>query len=168
MKYHPNICPFYLIQMLWGRAQLFLTDPRRLANSIIMFQTIFIYSLFCMNVSPLSLSHTEHMAYTVGHSCKPYIQPNKPWSYLRYTRAVRVYPWKLCMIFKTFKKLTRVPCPCMIVIVIVQDRERPCETVRDRIYNRTWSPLHEWAQSVLYDRHTTNTVSYDCHTTNTV
>ena len=29
------------------------------------------------------------------------------------------------MIFKTFKKLARVPCPCMIV----QDRERPCETV---------------------------------------
>ena len=28
MKYHPNICPFYLIQMLLGRAQLFLTDPR--------------------------------------------------------------------------------------------------------------------------------------------
>ena len=44
------------------------------------------------------------------------------------------------MIFKTFKKLARVPCPCMIVLAIVQDRERPCETVRDRIYNRTWSP----------------------------
>ena len=28
MKYHLNICPFYLIQMLCGRAQLFLTDPR--------------------------------------------------------------------------------------------------------------------------------------------
>ena len=28
MKYHPNIRPFYLIQMLCGRAQLFLTDPR--------------------------------------------------------------------------------------------------------------------------------------------
>ena len=33
----------------------------------------------------------------------------------------------------------------------------------DRIYNRTWSPLHEWAQPVLYDRQTTNTVSYDRH-----
>ena len=36
------------------------------------------------------------------------------------------------MIFKTFKKLTRVPRPCIIVLAIVQDRERPCETVRDR------------------------------------
>ena len=54
------------------------------------------------------------------------------------------------MIFKTFKKLTWVPCPCLIVSAIVQDRERPCETyetvqdrerqcetVRDFIYNRT-------------------------------
>ena len=40
----------------------------------------------------------------------------------------------------------------------ISDRTRPWETVRDRIYNRTWSPLHEWAQQVLYDRHTTNTV----------
>ena len=41
------------------------------------------------------------------------------------------------MIFKTFKKnLTRVQCPCIIVFAIVQDRERLCETVRDRIYNR--------------------------------
>ena len=28
IKYNLNICPFYLIQMLWGRAQLFLTNPR--------------------------------------------------------------------------------------------------------------------------------------------
>ena len=28
MKYHLIICPFYLIQMLWDRAQLFLTNPR--------------------------------------------------------------------------------------------------------------------------------------------
>ena len=33
------------------------------------------------------------------------------------------------MIFQTFKKLTRVPCPCIIVLAIVQDCERPCETV---------------------------------------
>ena len=33
------------------------------------------------------------------------------------------------MIFKTFKKLTRVPCPCIIVLAIVQDLERPYETV---------------------------------------
>ena len=54
---------------------------------------------------------------------------------------------------KLLKKLTRVPCPWIIVLAIVQDCERPCETVRDRvrsyetvwdrIYNRTWSPLHE-------------------------
>ena len=29
------------------------------------------------------------------------------------------------MIFKTFKKLTRMSCPCMIVLAIVQDRVRP-------------------------------------------
>uniref|UniRef100_K1P198 Uncharacterized protein n=1 Tax=Magallana gigas TaxID=29159 RepID=K1P198_MAGGI len=40
----------------------------------------------------LSLSHTEHTAYTVGHPCKPYIQPNQPWPYPTYTRAIRVYP----------------------------------------------------------------------------
>ena len=28
MEYHISICPFYLIQMLRGRAQLFLTNPR--------------------------------------------------------------------------------------------------------------------------------------------
>ena len=33
------------------------------------------------------------------------------------------------MIFKTFKKLTRVPCLCIIVLGIVQDRERPYGTV---------------------------------------
>ena len=33
------------------------------------------------------------------------------------------------MIFKTFKKLKRVPCPCILVLAIEQDRERPCETV---------------------------------------
>ena len=32
------------------------------------------------------------------------------------------------MIFKTFKNLTRVPCPCIVVLAIVQDRERPYET----------------------------------------
>ena len=36
------------------------------------------------------------------------------------------------MIFDTFKNLTRVPCLCIIVLAIVQDRERPCETVQDR------------------------------------
>ena len=80
--------------------------------------------------------------------------------YPSYTRAIRVYPWKPCMIFKTFKNLTRVPWPCIIVLAIVLDRERPCETVRDRtmpwetvrdrIYNRTWSPHHEWAQPCQY------------------
>ena len=36
------------------------------------------------------------------------------------------------MIFKTFKKLTRVPCPCIIVLAsykTVRDRVRPHETV---------------------------------------
>ena len=32
------------------------------------------------------------------------------------------------MMFKTLKKLTRVPCPCIIVLAIVQDRSRPYET----------------------------------------
>ena len=86
----------------------------------------------------LSLSHTEHTAYTVGHPCKPYIQPNQPWHSGHSSISVKaVYD------FKTFKKLTRVPCPCIIVLAIVQDRKRPRETVRNRIYNRTRSPLHE-------------------------
>ena len=38
-----------------------------------------------------SLSDTEHTAYTVGHPCKPYIQPNQPWPYRSYTRAIPVY-----------------------------------------------------------------------------
>ena len=33
------------------------------------------------------------------------------------------------MIFKTLKTLTRVLCPCIIVLAIVQDRVRPYETV---------------------------------------
>ena len=33
------------------------------------------------------------------------------------------------MIFKTFKQLTRVPCLCIIVLAIIQDRVRPYETV---------------------------------------
>ena len=37
----------------------------------------------------LSLSDTEHTAYTVGHPCKPYIQPNQPWPYPSYTPAVK-------------------------------------------------------------------------------
>jgi hypothetical protein len=101
-------------------------------------------------VCALSLSHTEHTAYTVGHPCKPYIQPNELWPYPAYTRVIRLYPWKPCMIFKTFKKLAQVPCPCMIVLAIVQDRERPCDTVRDRIYNCTWSPLQEWAHCFTF------------------
>ena len=123
---------------------------------------------FQLYVHWLSQSHTEHTAYTVGHPCKPYIQPNQPWPYPSYTRAIPVYPWKPFMIFKTLKNLTLVPCPCIIVLAIAYNHERPCETVRDGIYNRTWSPLHGWAKLVLYDRHTTNTVSYNRHTTNTV
>ena len=34
-----------------------------------------------------TLSDTEHTAYTVGHPCKPYIQPNQPWPYPSYTRG---------------------------------------------------------------------------------
>ena len=33
------------------------------------------------------------------------------------------------MIFNFFKKLTRVPYPCIIVLAIVQDRTRQYETV---------------------------------------
>ena len=33
------MCPFYLIKMLWGRAQLFLTDPRN-----------FIYIVPCLHI----------------------------------------------------------------------------------------------------------------------
>ena len=44
------------------------------------------------------------------------------------------------MIFKTFKNLTRVQCPCIIVLAIVQDREteRLCET-----YETIYTTLHE-------------------------
>ena len=86
----------------------------------------------------LSLSDTEHTTYTFGHPCKPYIQPNQLWPYPRYTMAIRVYPWKPCMIFKFFKKLTRVPCPCIIVLAIVQ-------TVRDpvRLYETVYTTAYE-------------------------
>ena len=49
------------------------------------------------------------------------------------------------MIFKTFKKLTRVPCQCIIVLAIVQDRERPCKTVRDSVkpYETVYTTAHE-------------------------
>ena len=40
----------------------------------------------------LDLQDTEHTAYTVGHPCKPYIQPNQLWPYRSNTRAIRVYP----------------------------------------------------------------------------
>ena len=109
----------------------------------------------------LSLSHTEHTAYTVGHQCKPYIQPNQPWPYPSYTWAIRVYPWKPCMIFKTFKKTDK---GAMSMYNRISDRTRPCEIKRDRTYNPTWSPLHEWAHSFLYDRHTTYTVTVQVRT----
>ena len=38
------------------------------------------------------------------------------------------------MIFKTFKNLTRVSCPSIIVLAIVQDRERPFETVYTTVH----------------------------------
>ena len=76
-----------------------------------------------------SLSDTEHTAYTVGHPCKLYIQPNQLWPYPSYTRAIRVYPWQPCMLFKTFKKTDTGD---MSVVNRISDRTRPCETVRDR------------------------------------
>ena len=39
------------------------------------------------------------------------------------------------MIFKTFKKLTRVPCLCIIVLAIVQDS--------DRLYKTVYTTAHE-------------------------
>ena len=48
------------------------------------------------------------------------------------------------MVFKTFKNLTRVPF--LIVLAIVQDRERPCETVqdaRDRVSTRPYIQPHK-------------------------
>ena len=47
------------------------------------------------------------------------------------------------MIFKTFKK--RMPCPCIIVLAIVQDHERPCETVQDceRPCETVFTTVHE-------------------------
>jgi hypothetical protein len=48
--------------------------------------------------------HTEYTAYTVGHHCKPYIQPNQPWRYPSNTRIIRVYLRESCMILKIKKK----------------------------------------------------------------
>ena len=52
------------------------------------------------------------------------------------------------MIFKTFKKLTRVPCPVYILLAIVQDREsvmRMYKTVRDSVrpYKTVYTTAHE-------------------------
>ena len=55
-------------------------------------QPVHPHSLISTFAIRLSLSHTEHTAYMVGHPCKPYIQPNQPWPYPSYTRAIRVYP----------------------------------------------------------------------------
>ena len=45
-----------------------------------------------------------------------------------------------CMIFKTFKKRL-----CIIALAIVQDRERPYNTVRDRVrpYETIYTTAHE-------------------------
>ena len=70
----------------------------------------------------LSLSDREHTAYKVGNPCKPYIQPNLPWPYPSYTPAIRVYPRKPCMIFKTFKK---TDTGAVSVYNRISDRTRP-------------------------------------------
>ena len=38
-----------------------------------------------------------------------------------------------------------MPCPCIIVLAIVQDRERPGETVQDRerLYETVYTTAHE-------------------------
>ena len=110
----------------------------------------------------LSLSsHTEHTTYIVGYLCKPYIQSNQSRPDPSYTRVIRVYLWKPCMAFKTFK--TWYECHIRVWSYnwskkTARERVRSYETVWDRIYNRTWSPLHECAYTFSNDRHTTNTV----------
>ena len=49
------------------------------------------------------------------------------------------------MIFKTFKKLTHVPCPCIIVLEILHDLERPYETLQDheRPCETVYTTAHE-------------------------
>ena len=94
------------------------------ADSMLFFslKTFLDLGLVVQNFVSLSPSHTEHTAYTVGHPCKPYIQPNKPWPYPTYTRAIRVYPCKPCMIFKTFKK---TGTGAMSVYNHISDRTKP-------------------------------------------
>lgn len=49
-----------------------------------------------------------------------------------------MYPWKPCMIFYTFKKLARVPCPCMIILATVYTT---AHEVLYRRRDRVWSYL---------------------------
>jgi hypothetical protein len=44
---------------------------------------------------------------------------------------------------KLLKKLARVPYPCMIVLAIVQDRQRPCETYRTRPYIQPYKTVRD-------------------------
>ena len=88
---------------------------------------------FKLRIIALSLSHTEHTAYMVGHPCKPYIQPCKPYIALSELHSGSLsVSVKAVYDFKTLKKLTRVPFPCIIVLAsykTVRDRVRPYETV---------------------------------------
>ena len=54
------------------------------------------------------------------------------------------------------QKPTRVPCPCIIVLSIVQDRERPCETVRDRTTVRDRVGLYGTVYTTAHEVHSTS------------
>jgi len=64
-------------------------------------------------------------AYTVVHSCKPYIQPNQPWPDPSYTRAIRVYRESRTRFLKLKKPGTGVTFVC------------------DRIYKRSYKTVRE-------------------------
>ena len=74
-----------------------------------------------------SLSYTEQTAYTVGHPCKSYMQPNQPWPDQNYNRADRVYP--SFQVFETLKQTWNGCC------VRVWSYKRSYKTVRERVWS---------------------------------
>jgi len=143
--------------------------------------------MYHFSVKPIS--HRTHGLYKYGWPPVSTVHTNEPtaWPAPSYAWAIRVYPCKPCMIFKTTKTGTYT----RYVRVWSYTCKRPYDTVRDRmrpcIYNRTWSPLHGWTHPCQYRIHinrtlnrtrpfpsrtsntrSAHTVSYDHHTINTV
>ena len=126
----------------------------------------------------LSLSHTGHTAYTVVHSCKPYIQPNQPQPspnslgsfecicesrsrFLklknRYGSHVRVRSYKRS--YKTVRERVR---PYEAGYIHQSMKSNPCQYRIQIVWNRT-RPF----PSPTSNTRSAHTVSYDHRTTNT-